>query len=267
MGRSRSTDPEVVGPAGSKVGTSTVLGPRDRPASIYRKAPPSHDRADRLLGEAPPRSQASRDPRGRRSRRIAEDRLPGARHLRQCAARCRGGGRGTGGDRRTDLGADDRAFAGDGDRPLLRHPGWPDQPDQGPRLVLVALLPALTEALGESFGEIVLAIFISACAFDSQATPSPSASRPWGSCEGPPAERKNACAAACVEKSEQSRSPPWAPAPPGRIARALKVPARAATSKRERMRTTLASALRVLIATVEVRTSGRGVAPSVAPKS
>ena len=82
---------------------------------------------------------AAGDPRRRRPRRVDEDRLPGAGDLRQRAA---GGGRGgrAGGDRRLGLGPDDRLLAAAGDRPLLRRPGRPDQPDQGPARLAVPLL-------------------------------------------------------------------------------------------------------------------------------
>ena len=87
-------------------------------------------RAARLVGEAPPGPAPARDPRRRRPRRVAEDRLPGARDLGQRAAR-RGRGRRQGGDRRLDVGADDRALDGARGRPLLRRPGRRHQPDQG----------------------------------------------------------------------------------------------------------------------------------------
>ena len=45
----------------------------------------------------------------------------------------------------------------------------------------------------------------------SQANPSPSRSRPFGSCAGPPASRKARCASSLEAKSSQFRSPPPAP--------------------------------------------------------
>ena len=54
--------------------------------------------------------------------RVAEDRLPRARHLGQRADRARGGRGGATADRRLHLGRDDRAVADAGDRPLLRGP-------------------------------------------------------------------------------------------------------------------------------------------------
>ena len=85
-----------------------------------------HLRAARLLGQAPPHLAAAGDPRRRRARRVAEDRLPGARLLRQRPAR-----RGRGADRRLHLGLHDLPLAAAVGRPLLRHPGQRHEPDQG----------------------------------------------------------------------------------------------------------------------------------------
>ena len=88
-------------------------------------------RAAGAVGEAAPPLAGAGDPRRRRARRVAEDRLPRPGDLRQ---RPDGGGRGgrQGRDRRLDLGTDHRLLAGARGRPLLRRPGRADQPDQGP---------------------------------------------------------------------------------------------------------------------------------------
>ena len=83
--------------------------------------------------------RAAGHPRRRRPRRVDEDRLQGAGDLRQRPARGRRGGRARR-DRRLGLGPDDRPLAGARGRPLLRHPGRADQPDQGPARLGAALL-------------------------------------------------------------------------------------------------------------------------------
>ena len=93
-----------------------------------------HDQAPGRSGTA---LAPAGDSRRRRPRRVAEDRLQSAGDLRQRPARGGRAGR-EGGNRRLDLGADDRLLAAAGGRPLLRRPGRPDQPDQGPaRLALL----------------------------------------------------------------------------------------------------------------------------------
>ena len=86
--------------------------------------------AARLVGQAPSPPAASGDPRGRRSRRVAEDRLPRAGVLRQRAARRRGGR--ARGDRRLHVGPDDLLLTGPRRRAVLRSPGCRNEPDQGP---------------------------------------------------------------------------------------------------------------------------------------
>ena len=99
----------------------------------------SRVRAAAPLGEAPP-PLADPDPaRRRRPRRIDGDRLPRPGDLGQRPDRGRRGRR-AGRDRRLGLGPDDRLLAGPRDRPLLRRPGRPHQPDQGPARLLGPLL-------------------------------------------------------------------------------------------------------------------------------
>ena len=92
-----------------------------------------------LVGEAQPGASLAGDPRGGGAGGVASDRLPGAGDLGQRADRARGR-RGAGADRRLRLGRHGGAVADPRDRPLLRHPGGGDQPDQGPAWLVASVL-------------------------------------------------------------------------------------------------------------------------------
>ena len=96
-------------------------------------------RAARLVDEAPPRLPAADHPRRRGARRVAQDRLQGARHLRQRAAHRGREGRGSRRSAAPRGRARSRSRSLLADRAVLPAAGRADQPLQGrdPELVRV----------------------------------------------------------------------------------------------------------------------------------
>ena len=88
-----------------------------------------------LRPQAPPRAAPADRARRRRARRVDGDRLQGARHLGQRPA-----ARGGAGDLGRHVGRDGRRRAAARRRPVLRRPGRPDEPHQGPARLVAAVL-------------------------------------------------------------------------------------------------------------------------------
>ena len=92
-------------------------------------------RAARVVAQTPPRPAPADHPRRRRARRVAQDRLQSARHLRQRPAA--GGG---GGDLRRHVGRHDRRLDPARRRAVLPDPRRRHVADQGPARLVVPLL-------------------------------------------------------------------------------------------------------------------------------